>query len=173
MNLLIPILIAIPATYVASSRGRVAKDVQKDLVKIADFMFEAARQKSKQGDLELLKLYNLILELALLTPGIAGGVVVQDKNQSINEEDRQAFENYLERNAWLLGYLFTVTFLLKRLEFHAKPLSLKRMRASAIANLALIFFSDEQKVIKIVWNPARTEQRVETMASYAANLSVA
>lgn len=149
------------ALAVSVNRVRTTRIMQDQLIRVADGLWQEAAEANQQQSESLVKIHNQILELAALAPAIVARVVVAREDTSMTQKEKDEIENFLNRNAWVLPYIFTSYLALHRLRFHARPWSPRLAYFGATSWFVMAFLFNEDGTVKYSKRPRETTQQVE------------
>jgi hypothetical protein len=151
------------ALYVSANRTRTTRLMQQRLIKVAAGMWECATEANQQNDETLLKLHNLIIEVAAISPAISARVVTVREDPSITAEERDRVSDFINRNAWVLNYMTAVSMVIDRLEFHAEPWRISRMASAFRASLVMYMCSEPDGGLRFSTLPSDAEKDAEKL----------
>lgn len=146
------------------NRTRTTRQIRNRLLLIAENMWSDAEDSNQTHDPMLVHLHNMVIESAALAPMIASGVVEQDPDATMSQRQREELESFINRSAWILGYLYATHMAVSRLEFHARPWNVRRWPAAIFACVFMALMSRRDGSVRLFENAEQATQGVESIA---------
>lgn len=146
---------------VAARRVQLTAELQDRLVQAADALWQEAVDADQSSDLILIKIHNMMITLAAALPGISLRIIKASSDTSIETRELKDAKTFLKRNAWVVPYVATSYFIVKRIEFTSEPWRVSTWKSALIGWFLMTYLKREDGVIRIVEDVNEVGMQVE------------
>lgn len=144
--------------YVSLARSRAVADIRSRMIDLAKSLWIEATDANLSSSPIIVDLHNSMIEIAALSPFIAAGLIVAQPDPSVSSEEIHEWREFMKRNRWLMNYVVTANAAVMRLEFHAKPWRIERIRNATFGFLIMKFVRNRYEPS---WIPVSTDDVAE------------